>query len=381
MKKLIYFDNNSSTPVDPRVFKEMVSFFTHNYANASSSHNYGLLTRSAVENARKQVADLINVDKEDILFTSGATESINLAIKGLALSSKNIGKHIITVETEHKAVLDTCQYLESLGFEITYLPVDKYGFIDWDEFHKAFRPDTFLVSIMFVNNEIGVIQPIKELARITHEKGALFMTDATQAVGKMQIDNDDLKVDLLTFSAHKIYGPKGIGALYLKDSSYLVSNIAPLIHGGGHEKGLRSGTLNTPGIIGFGKSCAIAKQDMFEDEIRIKTLRDTLEFELLKIKGAFVNGSVNKRLYNVTNICFPNIDANVLIGKMNNIAVSNGSACTSSLIEPSHVLKAISLSNELASGSIRFSLGRFNNKAEVDYAINKVRAAINDMMT
>jgi len=350
----------------------MLPFLKVNFANPSSTHNFGQSINEKVEQAREQIADLFNVEQNELIFTSGATEAINMAIKGVAESYSNKGKHIITVSTEHKAVLDTCKDLERKGFEITYLSVLQNGLIDLAEIQKAIRPDTILVTIMYVNNETGVIQPIQEIAKIARNKGALFMTDATQAAGKIEIDVDELGVDLLCISGHKMYAPKGIGALYVRNKTKLSAQI----HGGGHEQGLRSGTLNVPGIIALAKACEIAKLEMKHDAVKITALRNELESELLEIEGTFVNGNIENRIYNTTNICFPNVDANVLIGRMKNIAVSNGSACTSAVVEPPHVLIAMGLSEEKAFASIRFSLGRYNTKEEVISAIKIIKELV-----
>jgi cysteine desulfurase len=380
MKKpyeIIYFDNNSTTPIDKRVLDAMLPFLTDNFANPSSTHHYGISVNEAVKKSRIQVADFIGAEENEILFTSGATESINIAIKGIAENYSGRGKHIITVSTEHYAVLDTCKYLETKGYEITYLAVSKEGLIDLNELRKSLRADTILVCIMYVNNETGVIQPIKEIASITHDAGALFMTDATQAAGKIEIDVDNLEIDLLCLSGHKMYAPKGIGALYVKKSNNKVK-LPTFIHGGGHERGVRSGTLNVPGIVALAKACEIAKTNISQDPERISALRDELENELLKIEGAFVNGNRENRIYNTTNICFPNVDANVLIGRMKNIAVSNGSACTSAVVKPSHVLTAMGLNEDDAFGSIRFSLGKFNTRQEVSSAISLIKELVSN---
>jgi cysteine desulfurase len=365
LDKIIYLDNNSTTPLDPRVLEAMLPYLTDIYGNAASSHYFGTIAKKAVEEARYKVAELINAKSNEIVFTSGATESINLGVKGFALANKYIGNHIITVESEHKAVLDTCKYLEGIGFEITYLPVKDDGLIDLELFEATFRPETILVCIMYVNNEIGVIQDIRRLSTITHKKGVSFFCDATQAVGKIDSSVKELGIDLMSFSAHKFYGPKGIGGLYCSSNS----NILPLTHGGGHENGLRSGTLNVPAIVGMSKASELAKAEMKSDSIRIKDLRDELENELLKVPFSFVNGSVQKRLYNVSNICFPGIQADYIIGKLKNIAISNGSACTSAFIEPSYVLRAIGLNDKNSTESIRISLGRFNTKNDIEILI------------
>jgi len=368
-EQIIYLDNNSTTPIDPRVLEAMLPFLKDNFANSSSTHYFGQSINEEVKEAREQIADFINADSNELIFTSGATEAINIAIKGVAESYSNKGKHIITVSTEHKAVLDTCKDLERKGFEVTYLPVQKDGLIELTELEQAIRLDTILVSVMHVNNETGVIQPIKEIASIAHEKGVLFMTDATQAVGKIEINVDDLGIDLFCFSGHKMFAPKGIGALYVRNKI----NLTQQTHGGGHEQGLRSGTLNVPGIIALAKACEIASQEMEQNQTRISELRDRLETELLKLPNTSVNGNLENRIFNTTNICFKGQDANVLIGRMKNIAVSNGSACSSSVVEPSHVLTAMSLSNDDAFASLRFSLGKFNTKDEIKTVVKKIK--------
>lgn len=370
-----YLDYNSTTPIDPRVLEAMLPFLMDNFANSSSTHHFGQSINQEVEQARNQIADFINADLNELIFTSGATDSINIAIKGVAESYSNTGKHIITVSTEHNAVLDTCKYLERRGFEITYLAVQSNGLIDLVELDNAVRSDTVLVSVMFVNNETGVVQPVKEIASITHKKGALFMSDATQAVGKIKIDVDELGIDLLCFSGHKMYAPKGIGALFVRQRGYRVK-LKPQIHGGGQEQGLRSGTLNVSGIIAMAKACEIAREEMATNQKSIYDLKDKLETELLKIPNTLVNGDSEKRIYNTSNICFKGQDANVLIGRMKNIAVSNGSACTSSVVEPSHVLKAMGLNDEDAFASLRFSLGKFNTIEDIETVITKIKALI-----
>lgn len=370
--ELIYFDNNATTPIDNRVLATMLPFLTINYANANSTHQFGLNISYSVNEARNQVADLIGANTNEIIFTSSATEAINLAIKGIAENYIEKGNHIVTVKTEHSAVLETCKYLETKGFEITYLPVLSDGLIDLNELKNALRKDTILVCAMFVNNETGVIQPIKEISEIIHKNGALLFTDATQAVGKIQIDVHELGIDLLCLSGHKIYAPKGIGALFVNQSMNRV-RLSALLHGGGHEYGLRSGTLNVPGIIALGVACEIAKKEMKQDAERIFKLRNELEKDLLKINGTYINGNIKDRIFNVSNVCFTGFDANVMIGKMNNIAVSNGSACSSAIIRPSNVLTAMGLSDDDALSSIRFSLGKFNVESEVQIVGNIFR--------
>lgn len=363
-KELIYFDNNATTPIDPRVLGAMLPFLTDNFANASSTHHFGISANEAVKNARVQVANLICAEENEIVFTSGSTESINIALKGVAENYPAKGKHIVTVSTEHYAVLDTCKHLESKGYEVTYLPVNSFGFIDLNDLKNSLRADTILVCVMYANNETGVIQPVKEIAQLTHDAGALYMCDATQAVGKTPVDVDLLGIDLLCLSGHKMYAPKGVGALYVRQRINRVK-LSALTHGGGHEKGLRSGTLNVPSIVAFGKACEISQQEMKQDAERISALRNELENELLKIEGTFVNGKTDNRIFNTTNICFHGNDANVMIGRMKNVAVSNGSACTAAVVEPSHVLVSMNVSDEDAFASIRFSLGKFNTENEV----------------
>ncbi|GEN71107.1 cysteine desulfurase family protein [Chryseobacterium lathyri] len=363
-----YLDYNATTPIDPRVLDVMLPFLKENFANPSSTHHFGIIINERIKLARTQIADLISADEKEIIFTSGSTEAINIAIKGVSESYFNRGKHIVTVSTEHKAVLDTCKYLETKGYEITYLPVQKSGLIDLDELKKSLRSDTILVSVMYVNNETGIIQPIKEIASLVHDSGALFMTDATQAVGKIKIDVDNLGIDILCLSGHKMYAPKGIGALYIRKGI----NLPAYTHGGGHENGLRSGTLNVPSIVALGKACEVAEEEMEQDAERIVLLRKDLENELLKIPGTFVNGSTERRIYNVSNICFKGRDATVMIGRMKNVAVSNGSACTSAVIEPSHVLTAMGLDNNDAFASLRFSLGKFNTEEEIKTVVKTI---------
>lgn len=373
--KVKYLDYNSTTPIDTRVLDAMLPFLKDSFANPSSTHHFGQSINEKVKQAREQLADFINSEPNELIFTSGATEAINIAIKGFAEAYNENGKHIITVKTEHKAVLDSCKDLERKGFEVSYLNVHKNGLIDLDELNSTMRSDTILVSVMYVNNETGVIQPIKEIASITHEKGALFMCDATQAVGKIEIDVDDLDVDLLCFSGHKMYAPKGIGALFIRQP-HKKTKLLPHTHGGGHEQGLRSGTLNVPGIIALAKACEIAHQEMIENNSKISELRNLLETELLKIPNTYVNGTVTNRIFNTTNICFKSQDANVLIGRMKNIAVSNGSACSSSVVEPSHVLKAMGLNNDDAFASIRFSLGKYNTQNDIEIVVKKLKELI-----
>lgn len=381
-RQLIYLDNNATTQIDQRVLDAMLPYLTTNFANANSTHQFGVGAFNAVKVARKQVAEIIGAETNEIVFTSGATEAINLAIKGVAESYSDKGKHIITVATEHSAVLDTCKFLETKGFEVTCLSVKNDGLIDIDLFKSQLRQDTILVSVMMVNNETGVIQPIKELAELTHEVEAVFMTDATQAVGKLELNVDELGIDLLCFSGHKIYAPKGVGALYVRQRGNRIK-IPALLHGGGHERGLRSGTLNVPGIVALGKACEVAQKELGVNQKQIKELRDYLETQLLAIENSFVNGNVENRLYNVTNICFVGADSEAVIMGLSNpdsdlplIAVSNGSACTSTSIDPSHVLIAMGFDENHAFNSIRFSLGKYNTKEELDIVINQVKTVV-----
>ncbi|KFF11187.1 cysteine desulfurase family protein [Flavobacterium hydatis] len=384
-KRLIYLDNNSTTPVDQRVFDVMVPFFTSNFANASSTHQFGVGAYESVKTARKQVAELIGAETNEIVFTSGATEAINIAIKGIVENYSDKGKHIVTVLTEHSAILDTCKYLEKKGYEITYLKVMSDGLIDLNELKNSLRDDTVLVSVMYVNNETGVIQPIKEISNLAHSYNAFFMTDATQAVGKIEVNVDELGIDLLCFSGHKIYAPKGVGALYVRQRQNRIK-IPALFHGGGHERGLRSGTLNVPGIVALGKACELSQEEMKCNFEFIKLMRDHIESQLLLISDTFVNGNISHRLYNVTNLCFVGADSEALIMGLSNlennsplIAISNGSACTSASIEPSHVLIAMGLDENKAFNSIRISLGKYNTIEELDIVINEIKNVVESL--
>lgn len=372
MHKYKYLDYNATTPIDSKVLEAMLPFLKYNFANPSSTHHFGQSINEKIKQAREQIADFINAESRELIFTSGATEAINIAIKGVAESYSSKGKHIVTVSTEHKAVLDTCNDLERKGFEVTYLPVKSNGLIDLEELKQSIRPDTILVSVMYVNNETGVIQPIREISKIAHENEALFMTDSTQAVGKIEIDVDDLGIDLLCFSGHKMYAPKGIGALYIRQRVNKVK-LTPQTHGGGQEQGFRSGTLNVPGIVALEKACEIANQEMTQNQKAISVLRNKLETELLKLPNTSLNGDSKNRIYNTMNICFKEQDANVLIGRMKDIAVSNGSACSSAVVEPSHVLKAMGLNNEDAFASLRFSLGKYNTIEDIHAVVKKIK--------
>lgn len=391
---MIYLDNNATTRLDPRVLETMMPFLTDNFANAASTHPFGVGASEAVKKARQQVADLLGCDPYELVFTSGATEAINLALKGAAEMYGATKRHIITVHTEHKAVLDVCHYLETRGYDVTYLPVQPArsadaGLLDLADLKAALRPDTLLVAVMWVDNETGVIQPIADIARLTHEAGALFMTDATQAVGKIPIDVDAAQIDLLTFSAHKFYGPKGVGGLYVRQHNLVGAparkvKLEAVLHGGGHERGLRSGTLNVPGIVGMGKAAELARQEMTADKSRIGTLRDRLETALLTIPGTSVNGNRNDgpqthRLYNTTNIYFENCDSDALIMGLEGIAVSNGSACTAASIDPSHVLLAMGLNEQQAFSCLRLSLGRFNTEVDITQTVEAIRGIVEEL--
>ena len=379
---MIYLDNNATTRLDPRALDTMMPFLTDNFANASSTHPFGVSASEAVKIARQQTANLLNCEPHELVFTSGATEAINLAIKGIAETNGHSRQHIVTVQTEHKAVLDVCGYLETRGFDVTYLPVDATGMLTLDAVSAAIRPDTLLVSVMLANNETGVIQPIREIAQLAHNVGAFFMTDATQAVGKLSVDVDELGVDLLAFSAHKFYGPKGIGGLFVRQrraGSSAKIKLEALLHGGGHERGLRSGTLNVPGIAGMGKAAALADQELNRDLVRIGTLRDQLETELLTIPGTRVNGDVKNRLPNTTNVYFEHCDSDALIMGLDAIAVSNGSACTAASIDPSHVLLAMGLNETEAFSCLRFSLGRFTTQDDVQATVRAVKGVVEEL--
>ena len=380
LKLPIYLDNNATTPVDPEVLQAMLPYFREHFGNAASrSHSFGWTAEEAVKQAREQVGQLIQANPSEIVFTSGATEAINLALKGVFEVYGQAGKHIITCSTEHKAVLDTCKHLEKLGADITFLPVNSYGTIDLSLLESAIRPDTILISIMLANNETGVLQPVKEIGAIAKQHGIIFFTDATQAAGKIPVDVQADNIDMLCMSAHKIYGPKGVGALYVRRKNPRVS-LAAQIDGGGHERGMRSGTLNVPGIVALGKSCAICLQQMDEEALRIGKLRDQLESELIQPGKITVNGSIIHRLPNVTNLAFAGIAGNKLLTEISRtIAVSSGSACTSANPEPSHVLKAMKLNDELAKSSIRFGLGRFTTREEIEYTIDTVKAILQNL--
>jgi cysteine desulfurase len=373
LKLPIYLDHNATTPMDPRVLEAMIPYFTENFGNAASrNHSFGWHAEEAVDYAREQVAKLIGADAKEIIFTSGATEGDNLAIKGVYEMYASKGNHIITCTTEHKAVLDTCKHLEKLGAEVTYLEVQPDGLVDLKELEAAMRPTTILVAIMYANNEIGVIQPVKEIAAIAKKHGALFFTDGVQAVGKIPVDVIADGIDIMAFTAHKMYGPKGVGALYVRRKNPRVKVTAQM-DGGGHERGMRSGTLNVPGIVGFGKAAEIARTDMAADTERISKLRDKLENALKQIDESYVNGNPAHRLPHVSNISFKYVEGEgLMMGFNKDIALSSGSACTSASLEPSYVLKALGLGDDLAHSSLRFGLGRYTTEEQIDFTIKAV---------
>ena len=380
-QRLIYLDNNATTPTDPRVVETMIPYFYENPGNAASrNHPAGWVAESAVDTAREQIADLINVDPREIIFTSGATESDNLALKGVFEMYARKGNHIITAKTEHKAVLDACKKIEKQGGEVTYLDVQPDGRIDLGELEAAITDKTIMVSIMWANNETGVIQPMEEIGKICAKHGVLFMSDATQAVGKIPVDPKATGVHLMAFTSHKMYGPKGVGALYVSRKNPRVK-VTSQMDGGGHERGMRSGTLNVPGIVGFGKAAAIAKEQMHEDAARLSKLRDKLESALLaNLEEAYVNGSIEHRMPHVTNISFKHVEGEGLMMTFNqNTALSSGSACTSASLEPSYVLVALGLGDDLAHSSLRFSLGRFTTEEDIDATIAQVTEGVNHM--
>jgi cysteine desulfurase len=373
MKLPIYMDNHATTPVDPRVFEAMRPYLTNIFGNsASRNHSFGWEAEEATEKARKQVASLIGATSKEIVFTSGATESDNLALKGVAEMYAEKGNHIITAATEHKAILDTCKRLEKHGMRVTYLPVQQNGLVDLDQLKAAITDKTVLISIMHANNEIGVLQPIREIGRIARERGVLLHTDGTQAVGKVPVNVLDDNIDLMSISAHKMYGPKGVGALYVRRRNPRVQLTAQM-DGGGHERGMRSGTLNVPGIVGLGEACALAQAEMPAESKRLAFLRDKLKDRLMNsLDEVYINGTLEHRLPNNLNISFAYVEGESLLMGINEIAVSSGSACTSATLEPSYVLKALGAGDDLAHSSIRFGLGRFNTEEEVDYVAGKV---------
>ena len=373
VKLPIYMDNHATTPMDPRVLEEMLPYFREKFGNAASrNHSFGWVAEEGVETARERVAKLIGAATKEIIFTSGGTESDNLAIKGVAEMYKEKGNHIITAVTEHKAVLDSCKRLEKYGYRVTYLPVQKDGLIDLEDLKHAMDDKTILVTIMAANNEIGVIQPIAEIGKLCHERGVIFHTDAAQAVGKMPIDVIKQNIDLASISAHKMYGPKGTGALYVRRKNPSVQ-ISAIIDGGGHERGMRSGTLNVPGIVGLGKACAIATEEMPHESCRLAGLRNRLKDRIMsRLDECYINGSMEHRLPGNLNVSFGHVEGESLLMGINDVAVSSGSACTSAMVEPSYVLKALGTGDDLAHSSIRFGIGRFNTDAEVDYVADRV---------
>ncbi|HEY5599316.1 MAG TPA: IscS subfamily cysteine desulfurase [Candidatus Manganitrophaceae bacterium] len=373
LKFPIFMDNHSTTPVDPRVLEAMLPYFTEKFGNAASrNHPFGWEAEKAVDQAREQIARLIHCDPKEVIFTSGATESDNLALKGVAEMYREKGNHIITAVTEHKAILDTAKRLEKEGFEVTYLEVGPDGLIDPGAVKGAIKEGTILISIMMANNEIGVIQPVSEIGRIAKEKGVLFHCDATQGVGKIPVDVQAMGIDLMSFSAHKIYGPKGIGVLYVRKKNPRV-RIAPMMDGGGHERGMRSGTLNVPGIVGLGKACEICGTDMMEESARLTRMRDRLKDQMLKgLDEIYLNGNPQRRLPQNLNMSFAYVEGESLLMGLKEIALSSGSACTTATLEPSYVLRALGVGSDLAHSSLRFGLGRFNTDEEVDYVGQRV---------
>ncbi len=380
MRLPIYLDNHATTPVDPRVLDTMLPYFAEKFGNASSrSHKFGWEAEAAVDAARKQVAALINAEPQEIVFTSGATESDNLAIKGVARHDRNRGDHLVTLPTEHKAVLDSMKRLEQEGFRVTYVPVRRDGLVDLGEFKAALADRTILVSIMAANNEIGVLQPLAQIGRLCHERGILFHTDAAQAAGKIPIDVEAMQIDLLSIAGHKMYAPKGVGALYVRRRGTPLA-LASMMDGGGHEKGMRSGTLNVPGIVGLGKACELCREEMPEECRRMGALRDHLKDRLLAaLDGVHINGSLEQRLPHNLNVSFAGIEVEQLLMSLNDIALSSGSACTSATPEPSYVLKALGVSDELAKSPVRFGLGRFNTAEELDFVTQRVIEAVQQL--
>ncbi|HWZ75890.1 MAG TPA: IscS subfamily cysteine desulfurase [Candidatus Sulfotelmatobacter sp.] len=373
VKLPIYMDNHATTAMDPRVLEEMLPYFMEKFGNAASrNHSFGWAAEEGVETARERIAKLVGATTKEIIFTSGATESDNLAIKGVAEMYREKGNHIITAVTEHKAVLDTCKRLEKYGYRVTYMPVQKDGLIDLDDLKRAMDDKTILVTIMYANNEIGVIQPVVEIGKLCHERGVIFHTDATQAIGKVPVDVVKQNIDLASISGHKMYGPKGVGALYVRRKNPRVQ-VSAIIDGGGHERGMRSGTLNVPSIVGLGKACAIAQEEMPQESCRLAGLRNRLRDRIMgKLDEVYINGSMDHRLPGNLNISFAYVEGESLLMGINDIAVSSGSACTSATLEPSYVLKALGTGDDLAHSSIRFGIGRFNTEAEVDYVADRV---------
>jgi cysteine desulfurase len=378
VKLPIYLDNHATTPVDPRVVEAMLPYFTEKFGNpASRNHSFGWAAEEAVETAREQVAELIGGKAEEIVFTSGATESDNLAIKGVAEGHREKGNHVVTAVTEHKAVLDSCKRLEKCGFRVTYLPVGKDGLLDLDDLQETLTGETILVTIMVANNEVGVMQPIAEIGKLCRERGVIFHTDAAQAAGKIPIDVDAQNIDLLSISAHKFYGPKGVGVLYARSGG---PRLLAQIDGGGHEHGMRSGTLNVPGIVGVGEACEICREELLNESARIAGLRNRLRDRITsELEAVSINGSMEHRLPGNLNASFAGVDGEELLTALDDIALSSGAACTSAHIEPSYVLKALGLADELAQASLRFGIGRFNSEAEVDYVAGRVIEAVQQL--
>lgn len=379
MQLPVYLDNNATTPMDPRVLEAMMPYFTSKFGNAASrNHKFGWEAEEAVDYAREQIAKLIGSTDKEIIFTSGATESNNLAIKGVYEMYAQKGNHFITVTTEHKAILDTCKHIEKLGASVTYITPGTDGLITVEQIEAAITDQTVLISVMYGNNEIGVLQPIEAIGKLARSKGVLFHTDATQAVGKIPVNVDADYIDLMSFTAHKMYGPKGAGALYVRRKNPRVKVTAQM-DGGGHERGMRSGTLNVPGIVGLGKACELSMHEMEAEAIRLSALRDKLESNLMQMEETYINGNVNARLPHVTNISFKYVEGEGLMMGIKDLAVSSGSACTSASLEPSYVLKSLGLDDDLAHSSIRFGLGRFTTEEEIDFAIDHVKTAVNKL--
>lgn len=375
---ITYLDNNATTPVDKRVIEVVNIYFSKLYGNASSLYSFGNKSKMAVDTAKASIAGLLDTESDNIYFTSGATESINLALKGLALDPSNFKKHIITCSTEHKAVIETCNYLKSIGYEIDYLPVNKEGSIDLEFLKSSIKDNTLLVCLMWVNNETGVIHPVKEIGKIAKEAGIYFVCDGTQGIGKLSINVTESDIDILCFSGHKLYAPKGIGGLYINNSITKQNRIQPLIHGGGQENSLRSGTYNVPLIAGLGTACSIAQEEMEENKDHLTQLHNFLEEELLQIKGTFINGKSAPRIYTTVNVCIPGLDTEIFIGMNNDIAVSNGSACSSALVQPSHVLLAMGLNTYDAMNSLRISMGKDNTKEDIQLLIQRIKNFISN---
>lgn len=377
MKLPIYLDNHSTTPCDPRVVETMLPYFTEKFGNAASrNHSFGWEAEEAVEAARKQIAHLIHADAKEIIFTSGATESDNLALQGVAEMYREKGDHIITSSTEHRAVIDTAKFLEKKGIKVTFLPVEKTGMVSPDDVRNAITDKTILISVMLANNEIGTINPVAAIGKVAKEKGVLFHCDATQGVGKIPVNVQEMGIDLMSFTAHKIYGPKGVGALYVRRKAPRV-RLEPMMYGGGHERGMRSGTLAVPLIVGFGKACELCEQEMVTESVRMAKMRDRLQEGIMKgMDEVYLNGHPTERLPNNLNISFAYVEGEALLMGVKEIALSSGSACTSATLEPSYVLRALGVGSDLAHSSIRFGLGRFNTDEEVEYTIDRMIKAV-----